>query len=726
MKYLKITLLVLLVSIFIGNGCRKDESVFFQDYQTNLRSDSLYDYYKGFVLPDGSIISRRPTAGEFSCLQDIPNHTWNGLAVIDLIIRYENLKCNAPDSVNAFGTPVWSLTMDSTSNGENITFVPLVDENENLTGLFSVLKSNSKENYLFKQRSVMDSTEIEFLDIIIGKKKDRTSSCDMNFKINKESWKRFWNNLGDFFDSIFGGFDIGGAGSPGGGGGWNGGGIFSGSFSNNGGIITVSGGSSGGGSTSNTTRYLRPFAGYEICDPRLKTVEGCKRFFKDHLGSEISTPDLEDKIKTCGCFSAVLFVDHQEWDSVNDPKQRCLLCDGNAFLNGGYGSIVDKLFNVLNYTEFPCTNVDLNQLDDIQDELLGDICSKVAYDHNYYPGKLYNDYIALLKQMNVDFLTRSNNHAGLDAASNAIISMAALFGMDESEVKNLTNEQICRKLEVADCLLPKFLDDSGFNTGDEEIERDKEIFWEMVQSKYYDACTGAQIDIDDALFELCQQNNLSGSALINELDGVDYITSGDITKHEEIFQIFGITSQSEKAKYLSSDCFENFIPECDNCTASQLLIITEDQRRAQRMLKCAIDKLKDAKNNPNHPVWGELQDYFNSSDSKLIDLLTDVFRWIHLQSNRNTFEIGGNQCDEFTRAYTYPIIFANIHLCNENYFNQNPNDRSEVIIHEMMHVYFLRADLAYRHQTFEYRELTPWQHLLNADSYSEFIKSICS
>lgn len=43
-------------------------------------------------------------------------------------------------------------------------------------------------------------------------------------------------------------------------------------------------------------------------------------------------------------------------------------------------------------------------------------------------------------------------------------------------------------------------------------------------------------------------------------------------------------------------------------------------------------------------------------------MLTDVFRWIHLQSNRNTFEIGGNQCDESTIAYTYPILFSDIHI----------------------------------------------------------------
>lgn len=510
MKNLKFILLVLFVSFLIGNGCRKDEAVFFQDYQTNLRSDSLYDYYKGFVLPDGSIISQRPTAGEFSCLQDIPDHTWNGLAVIDLIIRYENLKCNNFDTIISFGTPVWPLTIDSSGLEENITYVPLVNNFGNLSGIFSVYKSDTQESYMFVKYDNLQNDEKEFLEILVSKSLDDTNKC-WDGKGGKD--RTFWQRLRDFFT-----FTSGGNG-PGGG---IAGGYYTGNFSNFGGYSSGNTNYGGGGS-SLISRYIRPFAGYEVCDPRLKTVEGCKKFFKDHLGAEVSTPDLEDKIKTCGCFGAVLFVDHQEWVSVNDPKQRCLLCDGNAFLNGGYGSTVDKLFNVLNYTEFPCTNVDPNLLANAKDELLGDICSKVAYDHNYYPGKLYNDYIALLKQMNVDFLTRSNNHTGLDAASDAIIKMGSLFGMNDIEVKNLTNEQICRKLEVTECLLPKFLDDSGYNTGDEEIERDKELFWDMVQSTYYDPCTGAQKDIDDALLALCQQNKLSGRALINKLNGVDYI-----------------------------------------------------------------------------------------------------------------------------------------------------------------------------------------------------------
>lgn len=39
-----------------------------------------------------------------------------------------------------------------------------------------------------------------------------------------------------------------------------------------------------------------------------------------------------------------------------------------------------------------------------------------------------------------------------------------------------------------------------------------------------------------------------------------------------------------------------------------------------------------------------------------------------------------------------------------------------------MHLYYLRADLSYVHEIREFREMSPIGHLLNADSYSEFIK----
>ena len=80
---------------------------------------------------------------------------------------------------------------------------------------------------------------------------------------------------------------------------------------------------------------------------------------------------------------------------------------------------------------------------------------------------------------------------------------------------------------------------------------------------------------------------------------------------------------------------------------------------------------------------------------------------------------------EGSYAWTYPLLIIDIYLCGSTYLNQNPIDRSETLIHEMMHVYFLRADIAYTHQIQKYFNLTDTQRLFNADSYSNFIKDIC-
>lgn len=102
-----------------------------------------------------------------------------------------------------------------------------------------------------------------------------------------------------------------------------------------------------------------------------------------------------------------------------------------------------------------------------------------------------------------------------------------------------------------------------------------------------------------------------------------------------------------------------------------------------------------------------------------------MLNWVLFSSNTTEYNIGGILCDEDAIAYTYPTLFAEINVCENNYFSQSPNDRSATIIHEMMHLYWARADLAYEWDTQKFYELTEFQSKWNADSYSAFIKELC-
>jgi hypothetical protein len=518
MKNVKFLMMLMLVSLLIGNGCRKDEEIVEISENTSLRNSKM-NYYSDLNLPVDHPFSKRPDTGPFVCYSTLPEHSWNGIAVMDMMFRYNHLICISNDSLTKFGTPLWAASIDTSTNDENYTMVPLVDENGDFLSTFTIRKTNFREDFFFVHKSQMTNEENTiFEDIVSLRKKHVTSNC-YNFGSSFlddifRSFNRIWHKINIDFG------EFGGGGTNG-----IGGYIYTGGFSNSINNIDIyAGGNSGGGASSGVAlKYYRPMAGYNVCDPKLRTEEGCKRYFKDYFNIDVNTPELQTKIETCGCFGAVLFVDDEEWNKTNDSRLKCLLCDGNAFLNGNMGQSVDRLFNVLNYVEFPCSNVNTDFLDDFIEENLADVCAKVSMDHNYWPGKIYNDLITELKGLNVDFISRSNNHSGLDAASDNIIMMAALYDLDVNEIKNLSNADLCKKLEAAECLIPKLPSANGYTISDEEIEREKESFWNLIQSDIIDPCTGNKINIDDHILELCEQNKISGSALENLLgeDGVN-------------------------------------------------------------------------------------------------------------------------------------------------------------------------------------------------------------
>ncbi len=66
----------------------------------------------------------------------------------------------------------------------------------------------------------------------------------------------------------------------------------------------------------------------------------------------------------------------------------------------------------------------------------------------------------------------------------------------------------------------------------------------------------------------------------------------------------------------------------------------------------------------------------------------------------------------------------NVLLFRPNYWNQTPVNRSGTMIHIWMHLYYVAGDVAYDWSP-DYNELNTLQQLVNADSFSEFVKQVC-
>jgi len=125
-----------------------------------------------------------------------------------------------------------------------------------------------------------------------------------------------------------------------------------------------------------------------------------------------------------------------------------------------------------------------------------------------------------------------------------------------------------------------------------------------------------------------------------------------------------------------------------------------DHERAKDMLKCAIAKLKTCDGASPENLFYSMQNHLvNYPNQNFANYLIKTFEWILFNTSKTEYQMqdpNSGNC-EGSYAWTYPLLINDIYLCGSTYLNQNPIDRSETLIHEMMHVYFLRADIAYTH-----------------------------
>ncbi|MEE9439674.1 MAG: hypothetical protein V3V14_11780 [Saprospiraceae bacterium] len=200
-----------------------------------------------------------------------------------------------------------------------------------------------------------------------------------------------------------------------------------------------------------------------------------------------------------------------------------------------------------------------------------------------------------------------------------------------------------------------------------------------------------------------------------------------ISPYYLIFDQLGVTSNIDKLSYCYKDLPSLPIdpPNCEGCSVGESIIVKSDELKALSMLDCAIHKLNEFDGNEPSEVKDALEQNFGGTSSTLI---AGYISFLFEHVRRHPYDRGyqaDNGCSSTTIAWTFPTVqFTNVRLCRPKYWDSSELDRTETLIHEWMHLYYIAGDIAYDFSP-NYSELNTLQQLLNADAFSEFVKEIC-
>jgi hypothetical protein len=167
------------------------------------------------------------------------------------------------------------------------------------------------------------------------------------------------------------------------------------------------------------------------------------------------------------------------------------------------------------------------------------------------------------------------------------------------------------------------------------------------------------------------------------------------------------------------------------CSSSKDTTITEDHRRARKMLSNAIaavalyDGTKPAK------VKAALSTHFHGATSNAfatwINLNLRILWALTWMAGYQCYTGGILErrwaCGSNALATTFWCVpRIDIRLC-PSYFSQSATERSTTLIHEWMHKYGCNFDLGYEHEE-KYNKNRTLTQLLNADSFANFIRDV--
>jgi hypothetical protein len=165
----------------------------------------------------------------------------------------------------------------------------------------------------------------------------------------------------------------------------------------------------------------------------------------------------------------------------------------------------------------------------------------------------------------------------------------------------------------------------------------------------------------------------------------------------------------------------------EGCTSAQNTSIDSDVSFATTMLDTAIAKLSRY-NGINPPeVKTALNNNFGGSTSTFfadwIKLNINILRGMGPWAGYDCIPTDPDWCPGTTLAYTiWCVPLFDVRLCPE-YFAEPQIERSGTLIHEWVHKYGCNFDLGYDWEP-DYPKNSTLEQLINADSFSEFVKDV--
>ena len=170
----------------------------------------------------------------------------------------------------------------------------------------------------------------------------------------------------------------------------------------------------------------------------------------------------------------------------------------------------------------------------------------------------------------------------------------------------------------------------------------------------------------------------------------------------------------------------------EGCNVGQNGSIYLDHKRALAMLDFAILALEAYNGSNPLCVHTELDNHFGGETSsdfaefilanlKFLKFMSSLFADYKCEPN------GTNFCGTSTFAYTiWCVPGFKISLCDPQYFDQSPVERSTTLIHEILHKYACNLDLGYywNGNGIDYQQNSSSMQSLNADSYAQLVRFI--
>jgi len=491
--------LIMAVSLMFTIGCQKDQIV--ESPQTSSRSVLASINNAPSKIPESHFLFKRP----LTCTQNenLPDSTWNPVQLMLAFGVYNQLKCEGGFEITKHGEPIWASTIYFTKEKKKYTITPLEKDGQ-ISTLFSVMEDEASIGFHFLAKSTMSQSEIE----TYWPQYDGGIKCP-------SLGKSFFEKMGNFFENLFGslfdGFGTSSSYQTSSNYYW----FYTGGSNESSGGFGNTGGSGGSGTNSG---YINPMGGYWNCDIRLQNVEGCRKYFKDNFNFEINDPALEEKIQKCGCYRAVMNTG--DW-IYKSNGEKCLDCYGGLVSSSQWAYQYDILEQFLNNLEFPCQNVDQREIDKIKDDVYTQACIALySSTSTFYPGKALTEVLNQLEVKGLTYIARSNKYGkGLAGASISIASMAAILDLTSNEIATLSNEEICRKIQVSECLKPASAGSVGAINNSEKAA----LLDFYKNADLINPCTGEDIDKDAIFQSMCENGEVSMSGLDEALEGVDAI-----------------------------------------------------------------------------------------------------------------------------------------------------------------------------------------------------------